>query len=90
MNIKKLLKKLQKIFDRQQGRQEIEIKKLKSILKLLKKKKHKLLDKLQHETEECKIKQYQLELEILNKQLEKGFKALPAGHEDLKTSQEKG
>ena len=86
MNRKKLLKKIQQFFDRHQDRQGIDIKKLNSILNKLKKKKRKLLNKIQHETDETSIRQYQIELEILNKQLEKGENALLENQELIKDS----
>ena len=80
MNKKKLLKKLQHFFDRQQAEKEVEREKLKSILRKLKKKERKLLAKIEHETDDTLIKKYQIELEIINKQLKKGKTILHESH----------
>ena len=76
MNRKKLLKKLQHFFDRKKKEQENEIEKLQTILKKLNKKKRKLIKKIELEPDESSLNNLRLELEILNKQLEKGEKIL--------------
>lgn len=76
MGRKKLLEKLQQLFDFQSKKNKLKRKKLGSILNKLIKKKRKLQFKIEHEQDETLLKSYQLELEILNKQLEKGKNAL--------------
>lgn len=76
MKIEKLLHKLQVFFntDKRQKRQHIA--ELKKVLLKLKKKERKIAHALEQTNEDCLIKHYQTELEIIRVQRKKGIEVL--------------
>ena len=76
MKIEKLLHKLQAFFgtDKYQKREHIE--ELKKILLKLKKKERKITHALEQTDDDCLIKNYQTELEIIRVQRKKGIEVL--------------
>ena len=85
MKIEKLLHKLQAFFgtDKHQKRQHIE--ELKKILLKLKKKERKITHALEQTDDDCLIKHYQTELEIIRVQRKKGIEVLQQLKERQKT-----
>lgn len=76
MKIEKLFQKLQAFFgtDKHKKRQHIE--ELKKILLKLKKKERKITHAMQQTDDDCLIKHYQTELEIIRVQRKKGIEVL--------------
>ncbi len=76
MKIEKLLHKLQAFFDTDKHTKRQHIEELKKILLKLKKKERKIAHTLQQTDEDCLIKHYQTELEIIRVQRKKGIEVL--------------
>jgi len=76
MNIEKLLHKLQAFFDTEKHRKRQHIQELKKVLLKLKKKERKITHVLQQANDDCLIRHYQTELEIIRAQRKKGIEVL--------------
>ncbi len=76
MKIEKLLHKLQAFFDTDKHKKRQHIEALKKILLKLKKKERKITHALQQTDDDCLIKHYQTELEIIRIQRRKGIEVL--------------
>lgn len=76
MKIEKLLHKLQALFNTDKHKKRQHIEELKKILLKLKKKERKITHALQQTDEDCVIKHYQTELEIIRIQRKKGIDVL--------------
>ncbi len=76
MKIEKLLHKLQALFNTDKHKKRQHIEELKKILLKLKKKERKITHALQQTDEDCVIKHYQTELEIIRVQRKKGIDVL--------------
>ncbi|MBL6987181.1 MAG: hypothetical protein ISR72_09125 [Methylobacter sp.] len=76
MKIEKLLHKLQAFFDTNTHKKREHIEELKKILLKLKKKERKITHSLEQTDDECLIKHYQTELEIIRVQRKKGIEVL--------------
>ena len=76
MKIEKLLHKLQAFFDTDKHKKRQHIEELKKILLKLKKKERKITRALEQTNENCLIKHYQTELEIIRVQRKKGIEVL--------------
>jgi hypothetical protein len=85
MKKEKLLHKLQAFFDTDNHKKRQHIKELKKILIKLKKKERKIARILLQTDEDCLIKQYQTELEIIRVQRKKGIEVLQQLKERKKT-----
>ncbi len=85
MKIEKLLHKLQAFFDTDKHKKRQHIEELKRILLQLKKKERKIADTLQQTDDDCLIKCYQTELEIIRAQRKKGIEVLQQLKERKKT-----
>jgi hypothetical protein len=76
MKIEKLFHKLQAFFDTEKHKQRRHVQELKKILLKLKKKERKIVYALQHADDDCLIRHYQTELEIIRVQRKKGVEVL--------------
>lgn len=76
MKIEKSLHKLQAFFDTENHRKRRHIQELKKILLKLKKKERKVTQALQQTDDDCLIRHYQTELEIIRVQRKKGIEVL--------------
>ncbi len=76
MKIEKLLHKLQAFFNTDKHKKRQHIEELKKILLKLKKKERKITHALQQADQDCLIKHYQTELEIIRAQRKKGIEVL--------------
>ena len=76
MKIEKLLHKLQAFFDTEKHKKRQHIQELKKILLKLKKKERKITHALQQADDDCLIRHYQTELEIIRVQRKKGIEVL--------------
>ncbi|MCX7094472.1 MAG: hypothetical protein NTY50_13605 [Methylobacter sp.] len=76
MKIEKLLHKLQAFFNTDNHKKRQHIEELKKILLKLKKKELKITHALQQADQDCLIKHYQTELEIIRAQRKKGIEVL--------------
>jgi transcription initiation factor TFIIIB Brf1 subunit/transcription initiation factor TFIIB len=76
MKIEKLLHRLQALFDTEKHKKRQHIGELKKVLLKLKKKERKITLALQQTDEDCLIKHYQTELEIIRVQRKKGIEVL--------------
>jgi len=76
MKIEKLLHKLQAFFDTEKHRKRQHIQELKKVLRKLKKKERKITHALQQADDDCLIRHYQTELEIIRVQRKKGIEVL--------------
>jgi len=76
MKIEKLLHKLQAFFNTDKHKKRQHIEELKKILLKLKKKEQKITRALQQADQDCLIKHYQTELEIIRAQRKKGIEVL--------------
>jgi transcription initiation factor TFIIIB Brf1 subunit/transcription initiation factor TFIIB len=85
MKKEKLLHKLQAFFDTDNYKKRQHIKELKKILIKLKKKERKIAHALLQTDDDCLIKQYQTELEIIRVQRKKGIEVLQQLKERKKT-----
>jgi len=85
MKIEKLLHKLQAFFDTDKHQKRQHIEELKKILLKLKKKERKIARSLEQTDENCLIKHYQTELEIIRVQRKKGIEVLQLLKERKKT-----
>lgn len=85
MKKEKLLHKLQAFFDTDTRKKRQHIKELKKILIKLKKKERKIAHALLQTDDDCLIKQYQTELEIIRVQRKKGIEMLQQLKERKKT-----
>lgn len=85
MKIEKLLHKLQAFFNTDKHKKRQHIEELKRILVKLKKKERKITHDLQQTDDDCLIKHYQTELEIIRVQRKKGIEVLQLLKERKKT-----
>ncbi|MGZ5045255.1 MAG: hypothetical protein ACXV8P_10735 [Methylobacter sp.] len=76
MKIEKLLHKLQAFFDTEKYKKRQHIQELKKILLKLKKKERKITHAQQQTDDDCLIRHYQTELEIIRIQRKKGIEVL--------------
>jgi len=76
MNTEQFLHKLQAFFDTDSHKKRHRIQELKKVLIKLKKKERKITYSLLQADDDCLIKQYQTELEIIRIQRKKGIEAL--------------
>jgi hypothetical protein len=76
MKMEKLLHKLQAFFDTEKYKKRQHIQELKKILLKLKKKERKITHALQQTDDDCLIRHYQTELEIIRIQRKKGIEVL--------------
>ncbi|HEY8160122.1 MAG TPA: hypothetical protein VIF10_15610 [Methylobacter sp.] len=74
--MEKLLHKLQAFFDTEKYKKRQHIQELKKILLKLKKKERKITHALQQTDDDCLIRHYQTELEIIRIQRKKGIEVL--------------
>ena len=85
MKIEKLLHELQAFFNTEKRKKRQHIEELKRILLKLKKKERKITHTLEQTNENCLIKHYQTELEIIRVQRKKGIEVLQQLKERKKT-----
>jgi hypothetical protein len=76
MKIEKLLHQLQALFDTEKHKKRRHIQELKKILLKLKKKERKITRALLQTDDDCLIRHYQTELEIIRVQRKKGIEIL--------------
>jgi hypothetical protein len=76
MKIEKLLHKLQAFFDTERHKKRQHVQELKKILLKLKKKERKITHALQQADDDCLIRRYQTELEVIRVQRKKGIEVL--------------
>jgi hypothetical protein len=76
MKIEKLVHKLQAFFDTEKYQKRRHVQELKKILLKLKKKERTITQALQQADDDCLIKHYQTELEIIRVQRKKGIDVL--------------
>jgi hypothetical protein len=76
MKIEKLFHKLQAFFDTEKHKKRRHVQELKKILLKLKKKEQKIVHALLQADDDCLIRHYQTELEIIRMQRKKGIEVL--------------
>ncbi|MGZ5026967.1 MAG: hypothetical protein ACXWAT_06200 [Methylobacter sp.] len=76
MKIDKLFHKLQAFFDTEKYKKRRDVQELKKILLKLKKKERKITNALLQADDDCLIRHYQTELEIIRVQRKKGIEVL--------------